>query len=279
MTYEKPGRGGLDYAPCRYGNSKLVFRGPRRSLAGDYVACLGGTETFGKFTPQPYPARLEDRIGAACVNLGVVNAGVDALVNDAAVLEAAAGARLAILQVMGAQNLSNRFYSVHPRRNDRFLRPSPLMTSVFSEVDFTDFHFTRHMLSALSDCGAERFAMLREEMRTAWVARMRTLIERIGAPVLLLWFAGHAPDASAEEAIDAHAPEPLFVTPKMIDALRPAVAGVVVAVPSAAARGEGTEGMVFADTEAAAASGLPGPRAHAEAAETLAPAVRALLDG
>ncbi len=36
---------------------------------------------------------------------------------------------------MGAQNLSNRFYAVHPRRNDRFLRASTLMKTIFREVD------------------------------------------------------------------------------------------------------------------------------------------------
>ena len=43
---------------------------------------------------------------------------------------ALAVARLTVLQVTGAQNMSNRFYSVHPRRNDRFLKASPLLRAM-----------------------------------------------------------------------------------------------------------------------------------------------------
>ncbi len=54
MTYMKLGQAALDYYPCRYGASKLLFRGPRRRLQGDYVAFLGGTETYGKFIETPF---------------------------------------------------------------------------------------------------------------------------------------------------------------------------------------------------------------------------------
>ena len=33
---------------CRYGNSRLFFRGPKGNLSGRYHAFIGGTETFGK---------------------------------------------------------------------------------------------------------------------------------------------------------------------------------------------------------------------------------------
>ena len=38
MTYSSLAEGGLNYFPCRYGTSKLLFRGPRRRLDGRYVA-------------------------------------------------------------------------------------------------------------------------------------------------------------------------------------------------------------------------------------------------
>ena len=63
MAYEYAGEAALDYFPCRYGQSKLLFRGPRRRLEGAYVAAIGGTETYGKFVPDPYPAlaRMRER--------------------------------------------------------------------------------------------------------------------------------------------------------------------------------------------------------------------------
>ena len=46
MTYDALGAGALDYLPCRYGTSKLLFRGPRRPLKEPYIAFLSGTETY-----------------------------------------------------------------------------------------------------------------------------------------------------------------------------------------------------------------------------------------
>ena len=150
MTFETMGSGPLDYAPCHYGDSRLVFRGPARLLRGDYVAFLGGTETYGKFLAAPYPVLVEDALGLPAANFGQINAGVDVYLNDPGVTAAAANAAVAVVQVMGANNMSNRFYTVHPRRNDRFLRASATMQAVFRDVDFTEFHFTRHMLGALA---------------------------------------------------------------------------------------------------------------------------------
>ena len=70
MAYAFPGAGALDYFPCRYGTSRLLFRGPRRMLDRPYVALLGGTETYGKYVPQPYPALIEAETGLRMVNLG-----------------------------------------------------------------------------------------------------------------------------------------------------------------------------------------------------------------
>jgi hypothetical protein len=44
MTYDALGAGALEYLPCRYGTSKLLFRGPRRSLNKPYLVFLGGTK-------------------------------------------------------------------------------------------------------------------------------------------------------------------------------------------------------------------------------------------
>ena len=143
MTFEPPGDGALDYFPCRYGASRLVFRGPRRDLSLPYVSVLGGTETYGRYIADPYPTLVEVGQGLSLVNLGLQNAGLDAYLKDPDILAVASAARVAVVQVMGAQNLSNRFYAVHPRRNDRFLHPTPLLQRMFETIDFTEFHFTR----------------------------------------------------------------------------------------------------------------------------------------
>ncbi|MGR3322671.1 MAG: DUF6473 family protein [Pseudooceanicola sp.] len=268
MTYETWAGEALDYFPCHYGTSRNKFRGPRRRLDGDYVAFLGGTDTYGRFIPRPFPALVEDRLGMDCVNFGWMNAGADAFLNDETVMEAARGARAVVVQIPGAQNMSNRYYAVHPRRNDRFLQASPLMRKVFPDTDFTDFHFTRHMLNALRDCGPHRFGILVAELQFAWIARMSALLAQLQRPALLVWFADHPPrhgGTSVEVGAD-----PLFVTREMIDAVDPAPFGFVDATASADALAAPTEGMVFSEVQAPAAMEGMGPRAHREAADKIA---------
>ncbi|GKY89264.1 DUF6473 family protein [Sinisalibacter aestuarii] len=275
MAYHDLGEGALDYVPCRYGKSKLLFRGPKRRLDTSYVAVLGGTETYGKFVASPYPALTEELIGGPVVNFGQVNAGIDVFANDETVMQAASGAAVSVVQVMGAQNLSNRFYAVHPRRNDRFLRASALLKTIYREVDFTEFNFTRHLLAALKAKDPDMFALVETELKEAWVARMRSLVSKIRSRVVLLWLADHAPDDCTSCPGDGA--EPLFVDRDMIEAVRPYVAAVVEVVVSADEIADGSAGLVYGEMEEPAAQGLLGVTAHDKAARALHPVLARLL--
>ncbi|MCV2872255.1 DUF6473 family protein [Defluviimonas sp. WL0050] len=272
MAYEYASEGSLDYYPCRYGQSKLLFRGPRRRLEGAYAAVLGGTETYGKFVVEPFPTLLEGMLDLAVVNFGYVNAGADVFANEPVIIDACSRAKVTVIQLMGAQNMSNRFYAVHPRRNDRFLRASNLMKTVFREVDFTEFHFTRHMLSALKAVSEEKFALVEDELKSAWTARMRTLLQKIEGKTVLLWISG-----SRQDGQDDLGPEPLMVDDEMVASIRPFATELVHVTPSSAARNCGTEDMRFAPLEEPAAAAMPGPRVHEEVAEALAPVLRRVL--
>lgn len=275
MTFENLGSGPLDYDPCTYGRSRLSFRGPAHSLSGDYVAFIGGTETYGKFIERPFPLLVEEMLGVACVNFGQVNAGVDVFLNDADVISAAERSRVSIVQAMGANNLSNRYYTVHPRRNDRFLKASATMHAVFRDVDFTEFHFTRHMLSALHTAAPDRFPLVIEEVQRAWIARMELLLSRIGRNAMLLWFADHAPEEKADYGQIQS--DPFAVERWMIERLRPRVAGVIEVVASPKALAHGTRDMVFGELEAPMAQGMLGPTAHEEAARDICAQLREVL--
>lgn len=275
MTYAYAGEGALDYLPCRYGTSRLLFRGPVRSLDAPYVAVLGGTETYGKYVPSPYPALIEAATGVRMINLGCNNAGLDVYLNEPAVLEIAGRAEATVVQMVGAQNVTNRYYTVHPRRNDRFLGATPMLKSIFREVDFTEFNFTRHMLLTLQAVSADRFEVLAEELRAAWVGRMKQLLARLPGRTVLLWMANQRPPDVARRANLRL--EPLLVDTEMVAAVRPHATAYVEGVSSEAARNAGPEGMAFPPMEAPAAAGLPGPAVHAEVAALLAPVVQSLL--
>lgn len=265
MAYAYAGEGSLDYFPCHYGGSKLLFRGPQRDLTMPYVVALGGAETYGKFIPRPWPDLVEAETGWRMVNLGCVNAGPEAWLADPAAMKVIAGARVAVVQMMGAANLSNRFYAVHPRRNDRFVRAHPPLQALYPEVDFTNFHFTRHLLRTLHDVSPMRFATIADDLRAVWIGRMRALAAAAGGRVILLWMADDAPMPRGQ----ARRGEPFLVDSAMIAAVRPAVRDYVEVVLSAAAREAGLTGMAFAEMERPAAQGLPGPLGHQEVAKAL----------
>lgn len=274
MAYEQAGDGPLHYFPCRYDSSRLLFRGPRRNMAGDHVAFLGGTETYGKFLREPFPALVEAALGLPSVNLGCVQAGPDAYLNDPGTLDLTRQAAVTVVQVTGALNLSNRLYAVHPRRNDRFLRASPALQGLYPEVDFTEFAFTRHLTRSLSEVSPDRFGLVVAELRAAWVARMVTLLDRLPVPVVLMWLGFHPPPT---RPVDDPMADPPLIHAGMLSPLRARVAAYVEVVASAQARAEGVRGMAFPPLEAQAAQGLPGPAAHAEAAAALVPVIRGLL--
>jgi hypothetical protein len=265
--------GGLDYMPCRYGRSRLLFRGPRRDLSGRYVAVLGGITTYGRYVPRPFPALVEAGLGRTVVNLGCPNAGPDAWLGDPSVMEVVGRAAAVVVQVPGAADLTNRLYSVHPRRNDRFLRAAPLLQTIYRGVDFTDFSFTRHLLHALFEAGPERFGIVAEELRAAWMARMGALLERVPGRKVLLWMA----DAPPGVRRDAPRGEPMLVDAAMLEAVGALADAVVVAVPSSLARAQGTAGMVFPAVAEPAARGLPGPAVHGEVAAALLPVLRGMM--
>ena len=275
--YENHGAGALDYFPCRYGTSRVLFRGPKRRLKGRYCAVLGGTETYGRFIEQPYPALLEQDLGRTVVNLGCVNAGPDVFTRDEGLGPVLSGACVNVVQVMGAHNMNNRFYSVHPRRNDRFLSPSAMLESIYRGVDFTEFHFTRHMLGTLKEVSSERFALVEDELKTAWVGRMRQLSERLSGKSVLLWLSDRRPEDDNAAPMPGLGEDPLFVDRSMIDAVRPHFSEYVEVVASPRARAQGVEGMVFSPLDQPAAAQLPGPAIHDEAAEALAPVVARLM--
>lgn len=275
MAYAFPGEGALDYFPCNYGTSRLTFRGPRRSLERPYIAFLGGSETYGKYVPDPFPDLVEDQVGFAAINLGCVNAGPDVYLAEPEVIRIAQGAEAVVLQVTGAANLTNRFYSVHPRRNDRFIAATAELRALYREVDFTEFAFTRHMLTTLEAVSKERFETVAEELRRTWVARMTELLGQLPDRTLLLWIADAAPRPRGQAG--GLKQDPVLVDRGMLGELVPRARAYVEAVTSSQARRSSLEGMAFAALEALAAAALPGPSVHREVADKLVAALEEVL--
>lgn len=277
MSFHGEGRWNAAPEACRYGASKLAFRGPKRSLKSEYVAFIGGTETYGKFVSRPFAQAVEAATGVACVNLGQPNAGIDVMLGDPGLARIASGASAVVLQVPCAANLSNPFYKVHSRRNDRFLRAEPSLQGLFAEVDFTEFTFTRHILMRLRTVSPERFGVLRQGLAQAWDAGMRRLIAEIRTPVVLLWFSERAPEQD-DDTVETRC-EPVLVGREMLAGLQSHVVAVVEAGDMAwGGQGAGCHPPYAAGRKEDVPRTLPGQAAHDAVAEALIPVLAGALD-
>lgn len=275
MTFEQLNSPGLDYLSCRYDGSKLMFRGPRKRLDEPYIAVIGSTDVYGRFAETPISELLEASTGYRVVNLGHLNAGVDAFLQDPAILTICRNAELTIVQVMGAQNMSNRMYTVHPRRNDRLVATSNFLKTLYREPDYTQFHFTRHLLSTLADISSDRFDLVAEELGAAWTARMKTLFRQIGGNTCLLWMSDRTPDATSNRDPLGH--DPQFVGREHLDELHDLVAEYVEVVATPEEILAGRERMVFNQYEEPIAREVLGPIVYETAARALSGVVHEMM--
>lgn len=234
---------------------------------------LGGSATYGRFLRAPWPALLEEGSGRMVLNLGVQHSGPDAYLGAADLMRIIQAADFRFLEVPGAVNLSNEFYAVHQRRNDRFLRAMPKLQRLFPEIDFTEFAFTRHMIGALFERDLHRFAVVAEALSKAWVMRMQDLLTMMDGPTVLLWIGDRAP-ADARDLNPMSLAAPALVSRWMLDALRPQLRGLKeVVVPDFFG---GTHGKVYGPLDEFAARASPGLVPHTQAAQALMPWMRRL---
>ncbi|MEM9344965.1 MAG: DUF6473 family protein [Pseudomonadota bacterium] len=273
MAWEHPGGESLDYQVCQYGRSRLLVRGPKVRLAPPYTVFFGGTETYGRFVAEPFAARIASVTSLRIANISCINAGVDAFAEDPSLLAVAAGAETVVIQVLGAANLSNEFYSVHPRRNDRFIRATAALTSLYPEVDFTEFTFTRHLLESLEARSPERFSTLVAAVKDQWRLQMYRLLSETRNNAVLLWIADTPPPMTATTCKRGR--DPLFVDRDMVAELGARAGGVLEVIPTSAARAMHTQGMTFTDFEAHIASETLNAASHEEVAQALLPVLQA----
>lgn len=268
MSYELKSVGALSGGTCCYAGSRLPVRGPMRDLTRPYIAFLGGTEVFGRFVKTPFPDVSESLLKQSCVNLAGVNAGLDTFVTDEDLLGVAKDAEVTVIQLLGAQNISNRYYRVHPRRNDRFVQAHPALKQLYPEVDYTEFHFNKHLLTTLQALSEERFASVRDHLQETWVSRMQQVIDALEGQVVMLWITYDL----LGQSVFNH--EPVLVDRSMVKSVQPKTLGLVeVSVATAGQVGD-FDGMIMGELDYPAAQHMLGPKEHARIGCALAEKLR-----
>lgn len=119
--------------------------------------------------------------------------GIDARLGDPMVLERGSRAKGFVMLLPPVGNLSNPFYRVHGRRNDRFVAPNQSLRRLFPEIDFTDFVFTGHLLEVLIATCAVRFGVLARTLQSIWLERLKQHLAQLPDRGVML----HLPAQSA----------------------------------------------------------------------------------
>lgn len=257
--------GGLDYFPAEYGTGRCLFRGPQRPITEQSIVAVGGTQTFGKFIAEPWPERLERSLGRPVVNVGSVNGGVDMYLNAAGLAQRIGVAQAVVVELFGTAHLTNRFYSVHPLRNDRVLKAHPALRRLYPEVDFAEFAFIRHLLSHLQQLDPNRFQEVVRTLQATWLDRMQQLIAVVGLPIIGLWLADDLPPREGHRI----GTDPLFVTESLLQKLRPHLSGLVAVTPGAEARSADKPGRIFGPLDQIAAETVFPAAIHQQTAHAL----------
>ncbi|MGB0853327.1 MAG: DUF6473 family protein [Pikeienuella sp.] len=285
MTYQKPDQALINYDVYQWGRLKQIYRGPQISFEQPYVACLGAAQTFGRYAKHPFPTLLGQALNMPCANFGTGGAGPGFFLRDSMVLEAASNAEVCIVQVMSARSLSNRMFQVKPKRNAQIKAVSNALSSLFPHMDFETFTYAHNMLNQISADDPEKFLAVERELKSAWVARTRLMLEAIHTKKILLWFSERQPDENMR-----HRPNkdmlkyPHYVDQAMIDEIAPSVDQIVYCVSSA---GLPQSLLVKGDPVLQTPFGMPirenryypSPEMHQLAADLLKSPISAMLPG
>ena len=281
--YQRPDQAFIDYDGYVWGRLSQVYRGPKPDLTKPYIACIGGAQTFGRYVNSPFPTLLGEALGRQVANFGTANAGPGFFLRDSEVLEAASAADLCVVQAMGARSLSNRLFKVKLARNAQIEAVSKALEDLFPHVDFETFTYAHNMLNQIAEDDPEKFLAVETELKTAWVARTRVLLQSIQTKRVLLWFSERWPNEGPQSTAERPALKyPQFVDQEMLDAVAPLADEVVYCVTSAGMPQNLTKGgqpvlqtpfgMPVTENRY-----YPSPEMHQAAAEALAAPVAALI--
>ena len=262
----------IDYKSYRFGRARQRYRGPRPDLDKPYLAFIGGSETYGKFVEKPYPALIGERLGANVANWGSPEAGPGFFLKDPVVLEACSCAQVCVVSIMGATNMSNRLYSVFNRRNARIRDTSKMLRLLFPDLDLGQYRFVHNLLYNLFKANPENFKAVELELREAWVARMRELLESIETARVLVWMSVRAPEEdNVARDRGAFVVPPAFVNRDMVEAIAPMADLLVEYVPDVASVQGSIDSPFFQGSGSdASAWRYPGQAIHDQCTDILA---------
>jgi len=279
--YQDSDRAIVDYEYALLPGTGTLVRGPLpKDLSAGFIACLGGAHTLGRFVQLPYPAILQTQLNTPVLNLGHGGGKPEFYLQSPGIVEVLNKARCVVVQVMSARGSPNRF--LKPTSISHNIMSIAHGISAVKNPAFVDGAY-RTLLKQL-DTGKLKEAVA--ETRSNWLLDMGRLLDRITVPKLLFWFSVRTPAyVTMFDTLDALLGEyPQLVTDEMIAVLKPKANDYAQCISTSGmpytlrdAKSHEPVNVFPWQPEPAMNNYYPSAEMHGMAAESLAPAIRRLI--
>ena len=187
LAYQERDNEIVDYQIYRDEETGLWLRGPQpeRLKEGRYIACLGGAQTFGCFCDKPFTRLLQEALNFPVVNYGIGGAGPSFFLLQEKIFGPLNKAACTIIQVMSGRSESNSVFDtgglayLTRRTDDRRMGAREAYQSLLRQKMIF---------------GRKDLKRIIAETRENWIRNYISLIDKIEAPVVLIWLAMREPD-------------------------------------------------------------------------------------
>jgi hypothetical protein len=166
-------------------NAELLLRGPKpKSLnKGEYFACIGAAQTFGRFCEKPYPIIMQEKLGISALNLGRGGAGPSFFFKDNKKLfEYVNNAKFVIIQVMSGRSASNSLFE------------SQGLGCYVRRLNGAHIGCDEAFKELLATSDKDYVKKIVAETRDDWIQSFQEILESITVPKILFWFSTRRPN-------------------------------------------------------------------------------------
>ncbi len=176
---------------------RIGLRCDPSSIAGPYIAVLGGAETYGRHMSSPYAVTLSQMLGCQVMNLGTVHGGLDSLDRTIGLTAYARQAQAIVIECPDPRHSTNAYYHVHRYNNDRVIGVTAAFRAAFRGIDTGSLHYVGHVWKACQTIDPDRTAQMAMDIQLDARQRFTTYVSQFESPVVTVSFDDFCPDTVA----------------------------------------------------------------------------------
>lgn len=181
IGYQFTDRAAIDYDLWYLDGLKMPLRGPRTmfDLEKDYWVFAGAAQTFGRFSPRPFPMLVSAWFSVAHLNFGFAGAGPEYFTRKSPLIEKINASKRCFLQVMSGRSTSTGLLKAVGFGGVLKFTRGPLEGQRFLAADA--------YRKLLTHYGRDSLDEQVHEARQNWVLAYEKLLGTIRVPVVCVW--------------------------------------------------------------------------------------------